>query len=97
LIDKHIVKDIHILKFNILGCDRTTALKQNLVPRFARASGKDESCGNKISSRWRQDNKVGVEKRENLGFGSSLVFSWIEQKALTRDSQGLVSGREERT
>jgi hypothetical protein len=43
LIDEHIVKDSHILKLNILGCDRTTPLKQNLVPRFARVGGKDES------------------------------------------------------
>jgi hypothetical protein len=27
--DEHIPKDIHILKLNILGCDRTTPLKQN--------------------------------------------------------------------
>jgi hypothetical protein len=40
--DEHIVKDIHILKLNILGCDRTTPLKQNLVPRFARAGDKEE-------------------------------------------------------
>jgi hypothetical protein len=43
LIDEHIVKDIDILKLNILGFDRTTPLKQNLVARFARAGDKDES------------------------------------------------------
>jgi hypothetical protein len=42
LIDEHIARDSHILKLNILGCDRTTPLKQNLVPRFARAGDKDK-------------------------------------------------------
>jgi hypothetical protein len=97
LIDEHIARDSHILKLNILGCDRTTPLKQNLVPRFARAGGKDESYGKKISSRRRPDNEMGIEKMREFRLGSSLAFSWIEQKALTRDSQGLVIGRGDRT
>ena len=37
---EHILKDTHNPKLNILECDRTTPLKQNLVPRFARAGDK---------------------------------------------------------
>jgi len=33
---EHILKDTHNPKLNILECDRTTPLKQNLVPRFAK-------------------------------------------------------------
>jgi hypothetical protein len=36
----------------------------------------------------------GYRERREFGFGSSLAFSWIEQKVLTRDSQGRVIGRE---
>jgi hypothetical protein len=90
LIDEPILKDTHILKLDILGYDRTTPLKQNLIPRFVRAGNKIEELGQKISSRRRQDNKMGIEKRREFGFGSSsLAFNWIEQKALTRDSQSL--------
>ena len=37
---EHILKVTHNPKLNILECDRTTPLKQNLVPRFARAGDK---------------------------------------------------------
>ena len=33
---EHIIKDTHNPKLNILECDRTTPLQQNLVPRFAK-------------------------------------------------------------
>jgi hypothetical protein len=84
LIDEHIVKDSHILKLNILGCDRTTPLKQNLVPRFAWASDKDESQGKKISSRRRQDNKVGIEKRENLDLDLHLLSAGLSRRRYER-------------
>ena len=38
--DELILKDTHNPKLNILECDRTTPLKQNLVPRFASAGDK---------------------------------------------------------
>ena len=60
---KHILKDIHILKSNILRCDKTTPLKQNLVPRFARAGNKEDRQDKQISSRKHQDNIVGVKRK----------------------------------
>jgi hypothetical protein len=37
---------------------------------------------------------MGIEKMREFRLGSSLAYSWIEQKALKRDSQGRVIGRE---
>ena len=88
---EHILKDTHNPKLNILECDRTTPLKQNLVPRFARAGDKKKIQGKGTSSKRDQDNRMGVKKQGGFGFGSSShAFSWIEQRVLMRASQSLV-------
>jgi hypothetical protein len=37
-----IVFTIHILKLEISGCDKSTPLKRNLVPRFEERKSKEE-------------------------------------------------------
>ena len=63
---EHILKDTHNPKLNILECDRTTPLKQNLVPRFARAGNKEERSGEEIPSRIRQEKATIMEKRREF-------------------------------
>ena len=94
---EHILKDTHNPKLNILECDRTTPLKQNLVPRFASAGDKKKRQGKGTSSNRDQDNRMGVKKQGGFGFGSSShAFHWIEQRALMRASQSLVIERRDK-
>jgi hypothetical protein len=49
------------------------------------------------SSRRQQDNKIFKEKKRDFGcWSSSPVFNLIEQKALLRDSHGLVIERRDK-
>ena len=50
-------------------------LKQNLVPRFARAGNEEERSGEEIPSRIRQEKATIMEKRRKFLLGVLLLLS----------------------
>jgi hypothetical protein len=66
LIDEHILKDTHILKLNILGCDKTTPLNRILSRDSQGLVTKRRVRAKIFHQGGDKDNKMGIEKRENL-------------------------------
>ena len=85
--DKLILKDIHILKLNILGCDRTIPLNRISSRDSQRLVAKRRDRAKGLHQGDKHDIKAGAGEKREFGFvSSSLAFDLIEQKALTRGS-----------
>jgi len=64
--DKLILKDIHILKLNILGCDRTIPLNRISSRDSQRLVAKRRDRAKGLHQGDKHDIKAGAGKRESL-------------------------------